>query len=90
VETADLKLDGNAVAGLLQEIFAVEATTIETTCGGCGAVEAVGALTVYLHAPGIVIRCRHCDRALIRIVRRGARYCVDLDGARRLGTSGRS
>ena len=30
-------LDGNAVAGLLQEVFAVEVTTATGTCAACGA-----------------------------------------------------
>jgi uncharacterized protein DUF6510 len=32
----ELMLDGNAVAGLLQEVFAVEITTAIGTCDGCG------------------------------------------------------
>ena len=33
----ELMLDGNAVAGMLQEVFAVEMTTATGTCGNCGA-----------------------------------------------------
>src|SRR5258705_7342397 len=33
----ELMLDGNAIAGLLQELFAVEMTTAVGTCGDCGA-----------------------------------------------------
>ena len=36
------KLDGNAIGGLLREIFTMEMTAAETTCAGCGAVNAVG------------------------------------------------
>ena len=32
-------LDGNAVAGLLREVFAVEMTTAIGTCNRCGASE---------------------------------------------------
>src|SRR5215472_872789 len=42
-----LMLDGNAIAGLLQEVFAVEMTTAIGTCGGCGAAGPVGAAHVY-------------------------------------------
>ena len=38
----ELMLDGNAIAGLLQEVFAVEMTTAIGTCGGCGAAAPVG------------------------------------------------
>jgi Family of unknown function (DUF6510) len=38
----ELMLDGNAVAGLLQEVFAVEMTTAVGTCARCGAAGPVG------------------------------------------------
>ena len=76
-------LDGNAVAGLLQEIFAVEMTTAFGTCDGCGASDAVGATRVYEGA-GIVLRCPHCDNALMKIVKDDARVWIDLRGLRTL------
>jgi Family of unknown function (DUF6510) len=78
-----LMLDGNAVAGLLQEVFAVEMTTAIGTCGGCGATDAVGAMHVYRGA-GIVMRCPHCDNALVRIVKDGARVWIGFQGVRTL------
>ena len=79
-----LKLDGNAAAGLLQQVFAFEVTAARGACDNCGAVEAVGAVVVYAHAPGTVLRCPHCDAVLMRIVTDGARYWVDLRGVRSL------
>ena len=35
---------------------------------------------VYVDAPGIVIRCRRCDTALIVVVERRGVFCVDLRG----------
>lgn len=81
-----LVLDGNSVAGLLQEIFAVEMTTAAGTCDGCGAVEAVGAVRVYQGA-GIVLRCPHCDNPLVKIVKADARVWIDLRGVRTLELS---
>jgi Family of unknown function (DUF6510) len=78
-----LMLDGNAVAGLLQEVFAVEMTTALGTCGKCGAMDAVGAMHVYRGA-GIVMRCPHCDNALVRIVKDDARVWIGLQGVRTL------
>lgn len=63
-----LMLDGNAVAGLLQEVFAVEMTTAIVTCGCCGATEPVGAVHVFRSA-GVVLCCPHCDSALVTIVK---------------------
>jgi hypothetical protein len=36
-----LMLDGNAVAGLLQEVFAVEMTTAIGTCNRCGGTDRI-------------------------------------------------
>ena len=79
---ADMKLDGNAIAGLLREIFTVEMTTAQSTCGGCGKVHAVGCVDVYLNAPGAVVRCPACEQVLMRIVHGRDRYWIDLSGTR--------
>jgi ferredoxin-NADP reductase len=78
-----LMLDGNAVAGLLQEVFAVEVTTAIGMCNTCGATEAVGALHVFRGA-GIVMRCPHCHEALVTIVEDDTRVWVGFPGIRRL------
>ena len=80
----NLKLDGNAAAGILQQIFAVEVTAATGTCDGCGAVEALGAVTVYAHAAGTVLRCPHCEAVLMKVVTDGERVWVDLRGVRTL------
>ena len=63
-----LKLDGNAAAGLLQEVFTAEITTARGMCAGCGAVEPVGAVSLYSGA-GMVLRCPHCDAVLVKASR---------------------
>jgi hypothetical protein len=78
-----LMLDGNAVAGLLQEAFAVEMTTALGTCNHCGASEPIGAVRVFLGA-GAVLRCPHCDNALVKIVRGDERMWMSLPGVRSL------
>jgi hypothetical protein len=79
---SDLKLDGNAIAGLLREIFTMEMTTAQSTCAGCGKVHAVGRVDVYLNAPGAVVRCPACEQVLMRIVHAPGRYWLDLTGTR--------
>jgi Family of unknown function (DUF6510) len=76
-------LDGNAIAGLLQEVFAVEMTTAIETCGACGASEPVGALLVYRGA-GVVMRCPRCDNALVTLVRDHRRVWIGFAGVRTL------
>ena len=78
-----LMLDGNAVAGLLQEVFAVEMTTAVGTCATCGASEAIGAAHVYRGA-GVVMRCPHCDNTLMKIVKDDARLWIAFPGVRTL------
>jgi hypothetical protein len=82
VESRDLRLDGNAIGGLLLELFGVEMTTAEGVCGSCGAREQMARLHVYVHAPGVVVRCCHCEAVLIRIVRGRDRSWLDLSGMR--------
>ena len=65
---SDLVLDGNAAAGLLQEIFVFDITTALVECTGCGSTEAVGALRLYAAPMAAVLRCSHCERILIRAV----------------------
>jgi len=76
----DLRLDGNAAGGLLNEIFPFEMTAAETTCANCGMVKLVGELMLYWHGMGTVLRCAGCDTALMRITHIRGRYRLDLSG----------
>ena len=78
-----LMLDGNAVAGLLQEVFAAEMTTALGTCDNCGATEPVGAVHVFRGA-GVVMRCPHCDNALVTIIKDDTRVYIGFPGVRTL------
>jgi hypothetical protein len=51
-----LVLDGNAAAGLLQEIFVRDITTAQIQCGACGSTEVVGSLRFYAAPMGAVLR----------------------------------
>ncbi|MDX6422608.1 MAG: hypothetical protein QOI67_79 [Gaiellaceae bacterium] len=76
-----LRLDGNAAAGVLREVFGSEMTTAVGTCGSCGAVDLVGAVHVYV-AAGVVLRCPSCEAVLMRIVESESRFWIDLTGLR--------
>jgi hypothetical protein len=78
-----LRLDGNAAAGALQEVFAVEMTTVVGTCDDCGTPGPVGAVHVYRSA-GLVLRCPHCNAVLVRVVEGDQRRWIDLRGLRTL------
>jgi hypothetical protein len=77
-------LDGNAEGGLLSELFALDVTAAEITCGGCGAVAAIGAVRVYGAAMGAVFRCAHCDTVVLRLTHTPGGLYLDMRGAQRL------
>lgn len=80
MDIEERRLDGNAAAGLLGEIFPFDITMVRTLCARCGAMEPAGAQPVYADAPGIVMRCLHCESVLIKVVHGGGRYWLDLRG----------
>lgn len=77
-------VDGNAVAGLLTEVFALDMTTAAVICAGCGIAAEVGAVRVFGESMGAVFRCESCDTAMIRLVRTPQGYWLDMQGTRRL------
>jgi NAD-dependent SIR2 family protein deacetylase len=81
-KASDLVLDANAAAGLLQEIFLLEATSAQVQCAACGATAAVGALHLYAAPMGAVLRCPHCEGVLMRAVRTPHGRWLDMAGAR--------
>ena len=78
-------VDGNAIGGLLLEVFGTEMTATASVCGNCGDARPVAELMVYLQAPGTVVRCRTCDSVLMVFVTIHDRRCVDLHGLAVLG-----
>ena len=77
----ELMLDGNAAAGMLQEIFAEEMTASPTECANCGRVGEVGTLLAFTQAPGMVLRCPACENVMLRIVQTPDATFLDARGA---------
>lgn len=73
-------LDGNAVAGVLSEVFAIDVTAALGRCDGCGATGVLAEARVYVDAPGTVVRCAGCDTVLLRVVTAPDRIWLDLRG----------
>ena len=78
---ADEYEDGNALAGPLREVFAVDVTTAVGTCASCGRIGPVASLRVYSRAPGWVGRCPGCDEVVLRYVRGPVDGWLDVRGA---------
>ncbi|HWZ60531.1 MAG TPA: DUF6510 family protein [Gemmatimonadaceae bacterium] len=80
MRTEDMRLDGNAAAGTLREVFAHEMTTALATCTGCGTACAVGGLLDYGGVMGVILRCPVCDTAMLRVVSTPGWLHVDPSG----------
>jgi len=83
--TSESVLDGNALAGLLGEVFSFEPTATISTCSGCGSRVPMATWSVFVSTPGIVARCASCEAVQIRVVHGPlGRTWVDLSGVARL------
>jgi hypothetical protein len=78
-------LDGNAIGGLLIDVFDTDMTAAPSTCGTCGASGPVAGLAVYRPALGTIVRCPSCDSVLMVFVQAHGFICVDLSGLASLG-----
>lgn len=83
-------LDGNAIAGLLHDVFGVEMTTAAGVCGHCFARAPIAECVVYLGGPGAVVRCRTCSGLLMVVVDVRGTRCVDLAGLASLEPASRA
>ena len=68
MQTEEMRLDGNAAAGMLRELFVRDMTAAMATCRGCGSVGPIGGLLEYGHEMGIVLRCATCEGVVLRLV----------------------
>ena len=80
----ELTVDGNALAGQLAAIFAVDLTASPGECATCHTVSMVGTMRAYVRGPGIVLRCPACAEVVVRIVVTPTATLVDVSGVKRL------
>lgn len=73
-------LDGNAAAGELSKVFAVDITTAEGRCGECGTTKCLAEAHLYMHGPGLVARCPACEHVLLRLVNVREHMFLDFRG----------
>jgi len=76
-----LMVDGNAVAGPLQQIFGRDMTMAMARCAGCDHEAEMGALMAFTRGPGIVLRCPACQAAIARIVETPSAIYLEARGA---------
>ena len=79
---SELRLDGNAAAGIMQEVFVHDLSAARGACASCGAVAQMGSQHLYMYplSPGAVLRCKSCQAVLMVVVHAGGRYRLGLRG----------
>ncbi len=82
MDETQLRLDGNAAAGILREVFVHEMSTSRGACASCGAIAQIGSQHLYMTplSPGAVLRCQVCEETLMVVVHNGGRYRLGFTG----------
>jgi len=82
MDETNLRLDGNAIAGMMREVFVEDMTAARGACSYCGAVAMLGGQPVYDYpdGPGAVLRCRTCDAVLLVLVHAGRMHRIAAQG----------
>jgi hypothetical protein len=82
MDDAQLRLDGNAAAGMFSEVFACDVTAARAACATCGAVVEMGRQHLYMYplSPGAVLRCNRCEAVLMVLVHGRGHYRLSLHG----------
>lgn len=76
-----LVLDGNAAAGMLQQVFALEVTAAPTECAHCGHEGQMGSLLAFVRSHGFVLRCPACEHVIVRVIETPDAIYLDARGA---------
>jgi hypothetical protein len=82
MDDSQLRLDGNAAAGILREVFVHDLTAARGACTSCGTIAPVGKQHLYMYplSPGAVLRCSVCQQVLMVLVHADGRYRMGLQG----------
>ena len=80
----DRRLDGNALAGPLLDLFTVDLSGAVATCLHCDATSPLGEQPLYADAPALVLRCRDCTGVLLRYSTGSGTLRADFSGLRLL------
>jgi hypothetical protein len=86
--TDERHVDGNALGGMLVELFGREMTDARGCCDHCGAVHEVGRILVY-QGMGDVMRCPTCTEVVLVAVTVRERTRLHPDGLRWLEPASR-
>lgn len=65
------RVDGNALAGLLGDVFAADVTMMIARCVGCGTVAPLAETIVELDDRCAIVMCRGCRHTLMTVLNEG-------------------
>jgi hypothetical protein len=74
------RVDGNALAGPLSEIFRVDITMASGTCRSCAGTCILADAVVEADAVGLIVLCPTCTHTLFTVVRSPEGVRADLQG----------
>jgi hypothetical protein len=80
VTPAEVRLDGNALAGPMSVVFAADLTVATAICAGCAREETLAELPVYGAPMGLIARCPGCDLAMIRYAELSTGLTLEMAG----------
>ncbi len=80
LDLRDRRLDGNAAAGVLTEVLAMDPTTALATCAHCRGRAPLGEHLVYADAPALVVRCPTCMGVVLRCASDQAGLRLEMTG----------
>jgi hypothetical protein len=78
--TEDRTLDGNAAAGALRQLFAIDLVSALSTCRHCGNTTPLGTHLLYADAPALVLRCPGCAGVVLRCGEAAGQLLIDFGG----------
>ncbi|MCH6229528.1 DUF6510 family protein [Microbacterium sp. CFH 31415] len=86
-ENATSTVDGNALAGMMDDLLAGEITVMTAVCGGCGSAGPLAETVVELDDTAAIVRCRSCTHTLFTVLRTDGRTRVVIGMLRELSDS---
>jgi hypothetical protein len=73
------RVDGNALAGLFEDSFAVDVTTATAACRRCGARFLLAEAIVEVDEASAIVLCRSCTHTLFTLFRSEPRTTIVFD-----------
>lgn len=80
------QLDGNAVVGVLADVFAVDPSVLVVTCAHCGVAGPLAGTAVEDDGQCAIVRCRACTRTILTLARGAEGVSVRIAALARIDT----